>query len=99
MDGIFGLSDSDAERESTRREIEAAARHRAARMSLDASRSRPLPSLLDGAGGGRRMMSTAEVHTRLAQFKQTCNGKWVPMPEDLRQAVEGAMGISVGSKK
>lgn len=93
MDGIFGLSDSDAERESTRREIAAASRHRERRLAgLDPQR-KPAPSLLDGTMTGRRLLGAAEVHTRLAQWKQTCNGKWVPMPEDLRQAVEGAMGI------
>lgn len=92
MDGIFGLSDSDAEQERTRHEIAAASKSRSSRLSLEASRPKPVPSLLEG----RKSMSAAEVHTRLAQWKQTCNGKWVPMPEDLRQAVEGAMGISVG---
>lgn len=108
--GVFGLSDSEGEREKNSREIELAARTKSARLSARASAhagnlpepkamAKPepsvqaaLPSAAPASSKGERNLTPAEVHMKYAQWKATCNRKWVPMPEELRRAVEAVMG-------
>jgi len=107
--GVFGLSDSEGEREKQSREIELAARTKHARLSARANASssipgRPRPAEAEppaqaapspaapASSSGGRTLTPAEVHMKYAQWKATCNRKWVPMPEDLRRAVESVMG-------
>lgn len=98
--GVFGLDDSDEERESTARQMELAAAGRrqtfARRAGIAATgssgsgsaapRERELPKTLD----------PAEVYMRCSQWKQSCNGKEMPMPEELRRALVEVTGNALG---
>lgn len=95
--GFFGADDSDDDRETAKRELEAA---RAAKESRVRAAT-PLPfdkfaasSGSQLAGKDERLASSSDIQMRLAQFKMQCKGKWVDMPEDLRRDVDRLMGNS-----
>lgn len=91
--GVFGLSDSDDERESARREMELAARTKRTRLTMHARATAPPASSSSSATtGSERALMTAEVHMKYAQWKQSCKNRYVPMPEDLKRAVATVMG-------
>lgn len=94
--GIFGLSDSEDEKDSTRRELEAAARNKQARMSNKPGATAPRIATPGDSGSASAssgaLPSSSDVQMRLAKFKMTCKGKWVDMPPDLKRDVERMMG-------
>lgn len=97
--GVFGLDDSDEERKNTARQMEMAAAgrrqsfaRRAGIGSTGSTGSASLPS----RGEAPKMLDPAEVYMRCSQWKQSCNGKEMPMPEDLRQALAQVTGNALG---
>jgi len=99
--GVFGLDDSDDERESTARQMELAAAGRrqtfARRAGIAATRGAGSSS---GSGREReplpKPLDPAEVYMRCSQWKQSCNGKEMTMPEELRRALAEVTGNALG---
>mmetsp|Transcript_58862 Transcript_58862/g.164411 ORF Transcript_58862/g.164411 Transcript_58862/m.164411 type:complete len:323 (-) Transcript_58862:109-1077(-) len=93
--GVFGFSDSDSEREKSRREIGRVERGKTAVKTNLRPKTQPRPpDGLTRASSSAATSSTIDVQMRLAQWKQSCKRKWVPMPEDLKREVLKAMGNS-----
>lgn len=97
--GVFGLSDSEDEKDSARRELQAAAKSKQSKVGLGPTSRIVTPggtatSSSATATGGGSLPTSSDVQMRLAQWKMTCKGKWVDMPPDLRRDVERCMGKS-----
>lgn len=94
--GLFGLSDSEDEKDTIRKELEAAKRSRQTKMSIGITPARiatPGASITAaGSASSAPLATSSNVQMRLAQWKMTCKGKWVDMPPDLRVDVERCMG-------
>mmetsp|Transcript_118751 Transcript_118751/g.369999 ORF Transcript_118751/g.369999 Transcript_118751/m.369999 type:complete len:312 (-) Transcript_118751:135-1070(-) len=93
--GVFGLDDSDEERESAAKQMERAA---AGRRQMFARRAGIAAS---GSANSRDLeapkpLDPAEVYMRCSQWKQSCNGKEMPMPEELRRALVEVTGNALG---
>jgi len=97
--GVFGLDDSDDERESAARQMELAA---AGRRRALARRAGVAATGEVGSSGSAREreapkpLDPAEVYMRCSQWKQSCNGKEMPMPEELRRALVEVTGSALG---
>lgn len=97
--GVFGLGDSDEERESTARQMELAAagrRQTFARRAGIAAAGAPGSSGSAPRGEAPKALDPAEVYMRCSQWKQSCNGKEMPMPEELRRALVEVTGTALG---
>lgn len=103
--GVFGLSESDDDRESTRRELELATRIKREKKHIQGRTPLGSAAVQSGAvplGPGREPadkggvagtgLLVAEVHMKYAQWKMSCKNRYVPMPEDLKRAVASVMG-------
>jgi len=105
--GVFGLSDSEDEAAGMKREMERAAKTRRQRMNLHAeAQARATDSR--GAGDSRGPSSNLpppavrgeapDLCTQLmkvAEWKRSCGGKRLPMPEEMKLEVAKAMGANV----
>lgn len=109
--GVFGLSDSEEEAAGMKREMERAAKTRRQRMSLHAEAQQRATETSRGAAGSRGPPSVAsavdsgqargeapDLCTQLmkvAEWKRSCGGKRLPMPEEMKLEVAKAMGANV----
>jgi len=106
--GVFGLSDSEEEAAGMKREMERAAKTRRQRMSLHAEAQQRATETSRGAAGSRGPPSDIRVDTargeapdlctqlmKVAEWKRSCGGKRLPMPEEMKLEVAKAMGANV----
>jgi len=94
--GIFGLSDSDDEKDVARREMEMAAQKKSslqnAKIAIPAPQAAGGSSSASSSTGALSAAGASDVQMRLSQWKLKCKGKWVEMPPDLRRDVDRLMG-------
>jgi len=106
--GVFGLSDSEEEAAGMKREIERAAKTRRQRMSLHAEAQLRATETSRGAADSRGPPSDIRVNSargeapdlcmqlmKVAEWKRSCGGKRLPMPEEMKLEVAKAMGANV----
>jgi len=104
LKGVFGISDSDDDRESARSEMELVAQKKRARLSQQLTEptrgtvsERTSGSGFTGGGGGAGPPpSVAAVQMKVVQWKYGLKGRAAEMPEELRREVAQAMGVSYG---
>jgi len=106
--GVFGLSDSEEEAAGMKREMERAARSRRQRMSLHAEAQARAAEAHRAPTGARGSAAPAAGTTsarappdlctqlmKVAEWKRSCGGKRLPMPEEMKLEVAKAMGAAV----
>jgi len=104
LKGVFGISDSDDDRESARSEMELVAQKKRARLSQQltepmrgtVSERTSGSSFTGGGGGAGPPPSVAAVQMKVVQWKYGLKGRAAEMPEELRREVAQAMGVSYG---
>jgi len=103
LKGVFGISDSDDDRETTRSEMELVAQKKRARLSQQLTEpargnvvERTSSSGSGGGAGGGPPPSVAAVQMKVVQWKYGLKGRAAEMPEELRREVAAAMGVSYG---
>lgn len=104
LKGVFGISDSDDDRETARSEMELVAQKKRARLSQQMTEptrgapggERTSGSAGGGGGGAGPPPSVAAVQMKVVQWKYGLKGRAAEMPEELRREVAQAMGVSYG---
>jgi len=105
LKGVFGISDSDDDRETARSEMELVAQKKRARLSQQLTEpprgnvgEKTSASGSTGGGGaaGGPPPSVAAVQMKVVQWKYGLKGRAAEMPEELRREVAAAMGVSYG---
>jgi len=106
--GVFGLSDSEEEAAGMKREMERAAKTRRQRMNLHAEAQARSTEGSRGAADSRGPSVDIRAPTarpeapdlctqlmKVAEWKRSCGGKRLPMPEEMKMEVAKAMGANV----
>jgi len=103
LKGVFGISDSDDDRETARSEMELVAQKKRARLSqqLTEPTRGTVGERTSGSAGGAPAgagppPSVAAVQMKVVQWKYGLKGRAAEMPEELRREVAQAMGVSYG---
>lgn len=106
LKGVFGISDSDDDRETARSEMELVAQKKRARLSqqLTEPARGTVGERTSGSGGSAGGApagagpppSVAAVQMKVVQWKYGLKGRAAEMPEELRREVAQAMGVSYG---
>lgn len=94
LKGVFGISDSEEERETARSEMELVARRKRARLSPQLTEA--MRSAAPASGGPAPPSSVAAVQMKVVQWKYGLKGRAAEMPEELRREVAAVMGVSMG---